>query len=78
MKHRHLNTEEWTRMAIASLFERGERHDWEEFVDALRNNKKLADETLVVCSFHEDIESANLARVLVASLHGEDRDLGLR
>ena len=35
MQHRNIITEEWSRMAIASLFERGRLPDWREFVQAL-------------------------------------------
>lgn len=76
MKHRHLKTEEWTRTAIASLFERGTRPDWEEFVNALRKDKNLAGTTLAVCANHTDIESANLARVLVMHFYNSEELAG--
>lgn len=72
MKHRHLIDEEWTLMAIASLFERGERHDWEEFANVLRIDSDLARNTLVVCEWHEDVESAALAKVLVRHFYGHE------
>lgn len=78
MKHRNLKNEEWTRMAIDSLFERGTRPDWEEFVSAMRKDKQLARETLYMCDHHQNIESANLARVLVNHFYGTDDDMGLK
>lgn len=65
MKHRNLSTEEWTRSAIDSLFERGIRSDWEEFSRDLRNDERLARETLRVCEYHQNPESATLAKTLV-------------
>ncbi len=78
MKHRHLIDEEWTLMAIASLFERGERHDWQEFADLLRKDSDLARNTLAVCEWHEDLESAALAKVLIRHFYGPELDMGLR
>ena len=77
MKHRNLKNEEWTRMAIDSLFERGTRHDWEEFVSAMRKDERIAKDTLYICDHHSNIESAALARVLVRHLYGTDEDMGL-
>lgn len=77
MKHRHLITEEWTLMAIASLFERGERHDWEEFAVALRADPELAHSTMNVCEWHPDLESGALAKALIRYIYGKDKDMGL-
>ena len=71
MKHRHLKTEEWSRMAIDSLFERGKLPEWREFVSVLVKDKHLAEETLAVCSYHRNTGSAMLARVLVEGLYPE-------
>ena len=65
MKHRHLINEDWSKQAIDSLFERGARADWEEFSKVLRTDKLLAERTLAVCEYHQNIESATLAKVLV-------------
>lgn len=78
MKHRNLKNEEWTRMAIDSLFDRGTRPHWEEFAQAMRNDKRLAEDTLYMCDHHQNIESANLARVLVTHFYGTDEDMGLK
>ncbi len=76
MKHRNLKNEEWTRMAIDSLFERGVLPDWQEFASVIRNDKHLAEETLIVCGYHQNIESAALARVLVDHFYGAMADVG--
>ena len=65
MKHRNLTTQNWTRSAIDSLFERGIRPDWEEFSRVLRQDERLARETVYVCEYHQNIESATLAKILV-------------
>lgn len=77
MKHRNLKNEEWTLMAIDSLFERGVRGDWEEFVAALRRDPQLARDTLKMCEHHANFESANLARVLIRHIYHSEADLGL-
>ena len=77
MKHRNLTTQDWTRSAIDSLFERGVRQDWEEFSLALSRDEPLARETLVVCKYHKNAESAALARVLVNHFYGSDNNMGL-
>jgi hypothetical protein len=56
-------------MAIESLLERGELDDWREFARALRQNERLARDTLRVCEYVEDQASAALARYLVRSQH---------
>ncbi len=65
-------------MAIDSLFDRGIRRDWEEFVSAMRKDKRLAKDTLFMCDHHQNIESANLARVLVRHFYGADKEMGLK
>lgn len=75
MKHRNLKDEKWTRMAIDSLFERGVRRDWEEFVSVMRSDRKLAEDTLITCRYHSNKESAELAKVLIRHFHGDDMGL---
>ena len=69
MQHRNITTENWSRMAIDSLFERGRLPDWREFAQALRNDEELARNTLLMCERHPDERSAALARVLVQHFH---------
>lgn len=64
-------------MAIASLFERGERPDWEEFAAALRADRELAHATMHVCEWHPDLESGALAKVLIRHLYGLDENIGI-
>lgn len=78
MKHRNINTSEWTRMAIDSLFEDGTLSDWKEFVSSMRKDAGIAKETLYMCDHHLNKESAQLARVLVNHFHGSNEDMGLR
>ncbi len=78
MKHRNINTTEWTRMAIDSLFDDGTLPDWKEFFAALENDETLALEPLAVCGYHQNLESAALAKVLIRHFYGSDEDMGLR
>jgi hypothetical protein len=71
MRHRNINTEEWSRMAIDSLFERGVLPDWREFAQALQRDVNLASETLLMCERHPDKASAALARTLAEHFHPE-------
>lgn len=64
-------------MAIGSLFEDGVLSDWKEFAALLRKDPKLARRTLSVCDYHEDVESAALAKVLIRHFYGSDEDMGL-
>jgi hypothetical protein len=77
MIHRNINTTEWTRMAIDSLFDDGELEDWKELGRALKNDPEIARNTLRVCSYHSEKGSVELARVLVGQHFGDEKDLGL-
>lgn len=69
MKYRNLTTEQWSRMAIDSLFERGSLPDWKEFASVLSKDKHLAQETIAVCRYHKNSGSAKLAQVLVDNIY---------
>jgi len=69
MLHRHLNSAEWTPMAVESLFDRGEMADWQEFTKALAKSKDVARYALTISEGHEDEGSAALARILVERFH---------
>ena len=71
MRHRNLTSEEWSRMAIDSLFDRGALPDWREFAQELRNNEELARDTLFMCEHHTEKGAAALARTLVEHFHPE-------
>jgi hypothetical protein len=69
MRHRHINTADWTLMAIESLFDRGDLADWREFSAALKASEQIARDTLRVCDFHEDSGAKAIARALVEHFH---------
>lgn len=69
MKHRNLNTEDWSRTAIDSLFERGKLPDWKEFIDTLKKDENLAKETLYMCKHHNNQDSAKLAFVFLEEFY---------
>jgi hypothetical protein len=62
---------DWNRMAIDSLFSRGELPDWREFAEALAAEPKIAESALIIGTRHEDTGSAALARILVGRFHPE-------
>jgi len=74
MIHRHLQGEEWSLMAVESLLERGKLPDWQDFGRALRQDRRLAEETLHVCEGVVDEGSAELARALIFHLYPELRE----
>ncbi len=69
MRHRNIVGNDWTRMAIDSLFSRGDLADWQEFGSALARDARLAESALVMAERHEDTGSAALARILVERIH---------
>ena len=69
MQRRNLKTQEWSRMAIDFLFDRGKLSDWQEFARALKGNADLAQETLFMAERHAEQSAAELARVLVEHFH---------
>jgi|GEM_PF-1614583 len=71
MLHRHLNSAEWTPMAVESLFDRGDMADWQEFTKAPAKSKDVARYALTMSEAHEDEGSAALARILVMRFHPE-------
>lgn len=78
MRHRHLNTTEWTLDAIDSALERGDLPDWRELFAAAKADETLARNILEVADWRRDEASHALARHLVThiwpSLAGSPRD----
>ena len=66
MQHRHLTTQQWTLMAIESLFDRGQLEDWREFAAALRTDAALAQRTLRVCDYRKPDGAEGIARALMS------------
>lgn len=75
MKHRDLKNEEWSRMAIDSLFDRGKPEDWKEFASALKHDRQIALDAIYMSKHHAERGAAELAHVLVRHFYGYD--LGL-
>ncbi len=71
MKHRNLQTEDWSKMAIDSLFERGKLPDWKEFVSVLGNDANVAKDALAVCRYHQNTDSVKLALVFLKDFYPE-------
>lgn len=68
MKHRHINTTEWTREAIDSALERGNLADWKELFKLAEANPKLARDILEIAAFHKDDGTFSLVKDLLESL----------
>lgn len=68
MKHRHINTTEWTREAIDSALERGNLADWKELFKFAETNPKLARAILEIAAFHKDDGTFSLVKGLLESL----------
>lgn len=68
MIHRHLTRTEWTRMAIESLFDRGDLDDWREFARALRHDAAVAERAVAVSRYREPDGAEGIALALVAHL----------
>jgi hypothetical protein len=71
MKHRNITTEDWSKMAIDSLFDRGALPDWKRFVASLEKDKLIANETLLVCSYHQNTDSVKLALTFLEKFYPE-------
>lgn len=68
MKHRHLNTTDWTRAAIDSALEYGDLADWRELFAAARHDRGLAHRVLDVAIAHQIDGSSVLAQTLIEAL----------
>ncbi|HEY3245284.1 MAG TPA: hypothetical protein VGM03_18230 [Phycisphaerae bacterium] len=64
MRHRHLNTTDWTLDAIDSVLERGDLPDWRELFAAVRSDRRIAEKVLHVASQHDLGGASRLAREL--------------
>jgi hypothetical protein len=71
MQHRHININEWTKMAIDSCLERGDLSDWQELFQAAKNNTELAKDILYMARQHEEDGTAELVEGLIKKLHPE-------
>lgn len=66
MNHRHIDTGEWSLMAIESLFDRGSLTDWQGFSASLRGDIAIAHRALRVTKYREPDGSEGIARALIA------------
>ena len=55
MRHRHINTSEWTKDAIVSVLERGDLPDWRELFKAAKDDPEIAERIrAIACRYPED------------------------
>jgi len=52
VRHRHLNTQEWSAAAVDSVLDRGDLPDWQALFAAVRSNQEVADLVLRVATAH--------------------------
>lgn len=71
MRHRHLDTDLWSRAAIDSAIEYGDLADWRELFEAVRHDRALAQEVLIVTRAHHVDGASSLAQHLVSALWPE-------
>lgn len=57
MKHRHIDTQEFTLEAIDDIISRGKHHDWLELRDAVRLDPQIATDVKMICEHYKDQES---------------------
>lgn len=57
MKHRHLDTQEFTLAAIDDIISRGGRNDWIELRDAVRADSTIAVKVKKICDHYANEES---------------------
>lgn len=57
MKHRHIDTQEYTLEAIDDIISRGKHQDWLELRDALRHDVQLAQDVKDICSHYAEEQS---------------------
>lgn len=57
MRHRHLDTQEYTLAAIDDIIDRGGLKDWLELRDAIRSAPELAEAVRRICYHHRDDEN---------------------
>jgi hypothetical protein len=69
MKHRHLDTAEWSLAAIDSALERGDLADWREMFAAAEEDREIALRLLRVASRPQSGSAGILAKSLVLRLY---------
>lgn len=57
MKHRHLDTQEYTVAAIDDIISRGQRKDWLELRNAVKSDEQVAMHVKAVCDHYAPDES---------------------
>jgi hypothetical protein len=68
IRHRHLETDEWTLDAIDSVIDRGELEDWRELFRAARGDRALVEKIVHVTEAHDMGGASLLARELALQL----------
>lgn len=57
MKHRHIDTQEYTLEAIDDIISRGKHRDWLELRDAIRLDSQIARDVKDICEHYAEEQS---------------------
>lgn len=57
MKHRHLDTQEFTSAAIEDIVLRGKKKDWIELRDAINQDEEIRNELIYLCQENKEENS---------------------
>jgi len=68
MRHRHIDSQEWSAATVDSVLDRGDLGDWRELFLAVRNNRDVADLVLRVATERDLGGASALAIALVERL----------
>lgn len=62
IRHRHLDTTEWTLDAVDSVLERGDLSEWRDLFGAVRRDEEIARKVLRVVDGHDLAGACVIAR----------------
>jgi len=68
MKHRHIDTQDWSKEAIDSVLERGDLPDWKELFTNARIDRHLAKDVIESAKRHPEMTGSSLAIALSKKL----------
>jgi len=68
VKHRHIDTQDWSKEAIDSALERGDLQDWQELFAEARIDRNLARDVVESAKRHSEMTGSSLAIALSEKL----------
>ena len=70
MKHRHIDTLDWSKEAIDSALERGGLQDWQELFSEAQIDRDLARDVIESAKRHPEMTGSSLAIALSEKIWG--------